>query len=381
MKKLMVLAATLAMVVIAASSALAQGAAQHQYDEEKPEAPGEPVTLSGVIEVLGATTFQYGSHAVTDEATGTYHALTSETVNLDEYAGERVIVHGTLVPEYEDGRIEGGPPLVEVTSVESAEGPGGDSLTGTVLEVGDGSFLFEGGDGSQIYFDITAETSFIDGVVYAPEETPPREPTASDLAPGLEVQVTPAGPIAESFPGQGEAAEVVFLSPWYDAAGDPVEKTLRGFITDVGGNSLVVSEDPNLGVEDPGYCDQAISFNLTGETEILAQQDGEPIPASAEDLREGQAVEVTYTEVPGQPEPAICPPLREADRVVILDAGNSDDGNGDDGNDGDDNGSGGGVADLLGVSVLPDTGGTLLPALGFGVALVAGGLLVRRIGR
>lgn len=356
----------------------------------QPEEPGEAVVLSGEIEALQATSFQYGTHTVVNDADGISYALQSESVSLDEFEGARATISGTLVPGYEDGQIEGGPPLVEVSSVEPYGNPDGQEITGTVLEVRDVSVLIEDAGGGQYDFAITEDTSFLDGLSYIPEDAPPRGPTAADLAPGLEVSITPAGPIAESFPAQGKAASIVFLSPWYDGDdGEAVEKTLSGVITNIGDGSIVVSENPSLGIDDPGYCDQAINFSLAEDTEILRQQNGELVGASAGDLREGHAVEVAYTEAPGQPEPAICPPQREADQIVILEAnGGEDDNDGGSGSGGSGSGDGssgdgssGGVAGLLGVTVLPDTGGALLPALSFGAALVAGGFLVRRMGR
>lgn len=84
------------------------------------EDAGRSVEATGLIEEPEITTYQYGTHAVTDEASGAFYALRSEVVDLDAYAGQRVTVYGTLVPRYEYGQIEGGPPLVEVTWVEPA---------------------------------------------------------------------------------------------------------------------------------------------------------------------------------------------------------------------------------------------------------------------
>lgn len=398
MKKLMALAATLAMAILAAAPAMAQSSAvEGQYGEAPGGASGKPVTATGVVEPLGSTTFMYGTH----DLAGSGYVMNSETVDLSAYEGETATVSGTLA--IEEGELEGGPPMIEVSSIETSGGgeePGGEEISGTVLEVREGSVLVEDASGGQYDFAITGSTGFVDGLSYIPENVPPRAPTAADLAPGLEVSVVPAGPIAESFPAQGEAASITFLSPWHDGDGgdgEADEKSLSGVVTSIGDGSIIVSENPSLGVEDSGYCDQAISFSLTDGTEVFAQNGGELVGASAEDLAEGQPVEVAYTEIPGAPEIAICPPQREADTVVILEgsAGGEDpagppNGGGNDGGDGDngsgDNGSGGsdlsgGVAALLGVSTLPDTGGAFLPALGFGAALVAGGLLVRRMSR
>jgi hypothetical protein len=65
------------------------------------------------------TSYQYGTHGVTDEASGAfYDVLSSDVVDLDAYTGQRVTIYGTLVPGYEYGQVEGSPPLVDVTWVE-----------------------------------------------------------------------------------------------------------------------------------------------------------------------------------------------------------------------------------------------------------------------
>jgi hypothetical protein len=63
----------------------------------------------------------YGTHTITDVSLGDMYALRSEGEGLlDAYVGQRVTVHGTLVPGYEKGQIEGGPPLLKVNRVEPA---------------------------------------------------------------------------------------------------------------------------------------------------------------------------------------------------------------------------------------------------------------------
>jgi hypothetical protein len=85
-----------------------------------PEADSAP-TAMGVLERPEVTTYMYGTHAITDETSGTMYALRSEDEGLlDGYVGQRVTVHGTLVAGYENGQVEGGPPLLNVTRVESA---------------------------------------------------------------------------------------------------------------------------------------------------------------------------------------------------------------------------------------------------------------------
>lgn len=80
------------------------------------------VTVAGVLEKPDLTTYMYGTHAITDEASGTSYALRSEDEGLlDDYVGQRVSVHGMVVPGYENGQIEGGPPLLDVIWVGPAE--------------------------------------------------------------------------------------------------------------------------------------------------------------------------------------------------------------------------------------------------------------------
>jgi hypothetical protein len=47
------------------------------------------------------TTYQSGTHSVTDEASSAfYDVLSSDVVDLDAYTGQRVTIYGTLVPGY-----------------------------------------------------------------------------------------------------------------------------------------------------------------------------------------------------------------------------------------------------------------------------------------
>ncbi len=116
MRRFLLLIATVAMIPATAVPASAQ-------DTPGQEEPGsQTIVVTGVIERPEITTYMYGSHAVTDEASGTRYALRSEEDEglLDSYVGRRVTVYGTLVPGYEKGQVEGGPPLLSVTRVEPA---------------------------------------------------------------------------------------------------------------------------------------------------------------------------------------------------------------------------------------------------------------------
>ena len=84
-----------------------------------------PVVATGVLERPELTPYMYGSHAITDEASGARYALESSTVDLDAHVGRRVTVRGTVVPGTEDGQVEFGPPLVDVTRVDETPTPHG----------------------------------------------------------------------------------------------------------------------------------------------------------------------------------------------------------------------------------------------------------------
>ena len=70
------------------------------------------VTLTGTIEEIGMTTFQYGTHKIKTKH-NTY-ALRSDRTDLNAFVGKQVILKGTKVTGYP---LEGGPELLEVSSV------------------------------------------------------------------------------------------------------------------------------------------------------------------------------------------------------------------------------------------------------------------------
>ena len=109
MEKLAVLAMIVVLALALAVPALAQ----------------EGVSAVGVLEKPEATTYMYGTHAITAESSGAFYALRSDVVDFDPYVGQSVTVYGTLVPGYESGGVEGGPPLMEVTEVVPADAPAG----------------------------------------------------------------------------------------------------------------------------------------------------------------------------------------------------------------------------------------------------------------
>ena len=124
---------TLSSILLVAALASAQrGAVAGQEEREPPD-----VEVTGVIERPEITTYMYGSHAVVDEASGERYALRSEEQEglLDDSTGRRATVSGSLAPGYENGAVEGGPPLVEVDRVR----PAAEDATGEVDVNGDGA--------------------------------------------------------------------------------------------------------------------------------------------------------------------------------------------------------------------------------------------------
>ena len=131
MKRVIVLISALAAVLaLQVSPAFAQdsGSMDQYSGNVSVNQAGEQVTLTGIVEKPEGTTYQYGTHAISDQDSG-YYALKSSAVDLDTYVGQPVTVYGTLVPGYENAQIEGGPPLVEVTRVEPIEDPDDYSVT------------------------------------------------------------------------------------------------------------------------------------------------------------------------------------------------------------------------------------------------------------
>ena len=110
------------LVVVLILFVAAPASAQRGVGAGQENPTSEPIVVTGEIEKPQATTYMYGSHAITDEASGKRYALRSEEEDLlGDYVGRRATVFGTPVPGYEAGAIEGGPPLVEVSRVEPAE--------------------------------------------------------------------------------------------------------------------------------------------------------------------------------------------------------------------------------------------------------------------
>lgn len=77
-----------------------------QNDKDKME-------ITGTIEQQGMTSYQYGTHTLTNEET--FYALKSEKVNLDNYLGETVTVIAEKISGYP---VDGGPEYLMVLEVK-----------------------------------------------------------------------------------------------------------------------------------------------------------------------------------------------------------------------------------------------------------------------
>ncbi|QIL41153.1 hypothetical protein G7074_18895 [Pedobacter sp. HDW13] len=71
------------------------------------------ITVSGKIEKLGMSTFQYGTHLL--KAENKTYALKSASINFDNYVNKDVTVKGKKVAGYP---VDGGPELIDVTLIK-----------------------------------------------------------------------------------------------------------------------------------------------------------------------------------------------------------------------------------------------------------------------
>lgn len=78
----------------------------------KPVADVNTVELSGTIQELGMSTFQYGTHLLKSE--GKTYALKASTIKLDNFIGKAVKVKGIKVEGYP---VENGPELIDVKEI------------------------------------------------------------------------------------------------------------------------------------------------------------------------------------------------------------------------------------------------------------------------
>lgn len=73
----------------------------------------DTMEVTGRLEPIGMTTWQYGTHTISDDED--FYALRGKEVNLQEYEGKQVTITATKVEGYP---VDGGPVFLEVTSIK-----------------------------------------------------------------------------------------------------------------------------------------------------------------------------------------------------------------------------------------------------------------------
>lgn len=324
MRRILLLAGMLALLLTTALPALAQSGGEEQYGVDPEQEGGEPITATGVVEAYELTAHQYGTHGLTDEATGVGYALSSEVVDLDEYDGQRVTVEGTLVPGYEAGQVEGGPPLIAVSGVE-ALGDSEETATLNFEVVTEGQpddSDFSGvwgvpGTGGNL-LDLTDPDG--DGVYTGSVERPVGETLVTEIIRGAGTVETAFGTEPGEPRSELRAQEAIVLeedttlSASYtfpgDSEEDPEGISVQGAITDISDSEVLVEENPGEAeVGEKGF------FTVTEETGLFLQQDADQVPASFEDLAVGQSVVATYA----GPVQMSYPSRGSAQSIVVLD--------------------------------------------------------------
>lgn len=71
------------------------------------------VTLTGIVKVQSFTTYQYGTHTITN--IDQFYALKSSTVSLDDYKDKSVTLTGRKIKGYP---VDGGPEYLNVISIK-----------------------------------------------------------------------------------------------------------------------------------------------------------------------------------------------------------------------------------------------------------------------
>jgi len=191
-----VLAAAVGVLAVALGALMSQKASAQQA--------GEEISLTGVVEdfseelevtpepetCAGIPCPKYG---LTDEASRTFYGLLSEE-DLGPYLGRRVTVRGTVEVE----GFEGGPTLVEVSSVHPSSSSSGSATSGTrhddFLHGSEGDDLLKGGEGDDAIVAKAGADEVVGGpgddVLYAaydvPVELAPNAPASPDQLFGEE---------------------------------------------------------------------------------------------------------------------------------------------------------------------------------------------------
>lgn len=85
----------------------------NQTSNEKSMDATTSIEVEGTIEPIGMTSWQYGTHTLTNDQD--FYALRSKTVKLEQYEGKTV----TIVAQKIDGYpVDGGPEFLEVLKIK-----------------------------------------------------------------------------------------------------------------------------------------------------------------------------------------------------------------------------------------------------------------------
>ena len=419
MKNVLALLTMVLAAMLAATPALAQGAAGDQYD---PGASGGEVSATGVLQDRGEAPANRTdlTHFVTEEQTGITWFLQSEDPEgvLDPYNGQRVTVYGTNATAPGPGDDE---PVISVSKIEAADG--GNAVTVTFELTVDGpipegqNFGVDYPVGGQQPADVplcTTDPGLVGG--FGPRCEPGGTYSGSVEVPAEEpveyaLQRYEAGAEIENFLVNEEVfTEDATVEASYSFSGNetpegPTPETFRGYADDVGLAGMRVDSDES-GEPCAGGASWQISFAEAG-TEFFVRRDGGEYPITIHDVGNGDFVEVSYTLGPDEALPQICPTPISADSVTVLEdetPGNEPPGktapeapeptpeNPDPReepvrnpesptNDPAFQEGPAGKAEKLAISVLPDTGGVPVALVGIALFSAAGGLLIRHISK
>lgn len=213
MRMLAAVVGMLALAALNAAPALAQSAGAEQYGENGEACvKGLLVRATGTLQKPDATSYGYGTHAITDQASGCRYALQSEQVDLASYVGEKVEVTGTTARGYP---VDGGPVLLNVSKVEPRSPGGGENATLT-FEVDtegrvpqDATFFGFYGPGGAEAAPLQLTDSDGDGTYTASVELAKRQKVAVKIEKGTGTNTTYSALAGREITLPGEPREVL----------------------------------------------------------------------------------------------------------------------------------------------------------------------------
>ena len=299
------------------------------------------VSATGVLVAgLPADVGTNGTHSITDQASATVYALSSETVDLDAYVGQRVTVYGALTPggtSSDEAGFEGNGtlPSIDVTRIEPADDSNPDPTTDTRATF-DFELTVEGTppEGARFFGAVPAE-----GCI----SVPLADPDGDGVFTGsLDVPRFAPGPVP---PPDAEPVSLPVQMVQADSGASPCDPTtvIRDFGTVPANNNTFRA---SISFEGNG------GGTTTPEPGNGGRSDNDGSGSGGSDNGDSDSS-----------------------------GGSGGSGSGDSGNDTASSGSPSGVTSGI-MGLLPSTGGGVaLWVLGAGILLIGGGLLVRKLAR